>query len=179
MTLQGKGIKLVVITGYRVCEGESDGETKVLQQLNRCMNKENDPQFHRREYLKDLAATIQKLQSEGMEILLCHDANQHINHSTMRRFYHLVGLSSIHQKCNNITHEEMVGTFRTGVSHMDHIMGICRVVEAATESKLYKPDEILISDHKIFIIKFNVAYLLKTILTPELSSKPINKNVEW
>lgn len=86
----------MVITGYNIAKGNSGGVDIVLSQMNRATSQEEDDKYYRENYLKDLERYIKNLRRDGNEILLCHDANEHITHKRMQDFYENTGLINIY-----------------------------------------------------------------------------------
>ena len=174
-----KDKKLVIITGYRICDSDSAGTRKVLDQMNRFTNQEKWAKEYREEYLEDLEKVILNFRRNNIEVLLCHDANQGFSEERMQQFYSNVGMCNIYKEVNRIEDSELPYTHCRGKKHIDHIMGTDEVVNSAVVVKIIEENDIIESDHKGFIITFNAKRLLKTKLQEVTGSRSINRHVDW
>lgn len=180
MKLRGKNeAKLIIITGYRVCNSDDGGIRTVVAQLNRYNDAEKTARFYREKYIEDLGRWIEELQELEIEILLCHDMNQDFKESKVQEFYMKLGLTNLYQHVNDLEAEELPGTFIRGHKHIDHIVGTRALVDSIVGVKLIHNEEIMPSDHCSFILQFQAKLLLGTKLSQHTGSRMIYRNVDW
>ena len=99
---------------------------------------------------------MNKFRNEGKEILLCHDVNEDLKYQSIKKFHKNTGLINIYQNINELTNIELPGMFRKGTRHIDQIKGTRYIYESVLHATILEPNAILPSDHKAFIIKFDL-----------------------
>ena len=146
-----------IITVYRIPESTQPGILKSRAQYDRVNGEVKTSKQYRDELLKELTEEISLLKEEGIEgIIIAGDINQDITHIQIQKFMQENGLFKIHQELTNEEETTRDRTYKNGSKQIDAVLGTEAIVRVAQGSKIVDFDEIIITDHRGFLIDLDV-----------------------
>ena len=162
-TIKGKAGQIRIINLYRIPDSTSSGILTSRAQYDRHTGKVQTTKYYREEILEEIATEIRRVKSEGIsDIIVSGDFNQDILSERLQKLIRENGLYDVHWD-SNISIGRRDKTHMTGSTQIDAVLGSENVLQCTEGSKMIDFNEILISDHRGFLIDIDCNRLLNII----------------
>ena len=154
ITIGRESQRIEIITFYRIVDSTGEGQVKVHAQCNEKLGACNSAKHHRQQLLNDLSEHVRRSREQRKikDFMLVGDMNENVENSRIENFMTSNGLINVHKKINEIGANQMDNAFKIGKHCIDAVMCTCGLIEFIEGCQLTECDEIIMNDHRGFIV---------------------------
>lgn len=155
----GRELKTIeIITFYRIVDSTEEGPLKVHAQYNEMLGESHTTKYYRERLLKDLSVHIKESREKRgiKEIILFGDINEDAESTAISNFMLSNELINVHKQLNMIEAGDLDKTFKYGSKCIDVVLCTYGLVDYIEGCQLTECDEILMNDHRGYIVDINV-----------------------